>query len=121
RTPRSDPLPSPGFFRDRPDESSSLPPARPCRVPHRGRQPSLRVIRRWRSRPSRAGPRMSARKLAPERRQPEPRQEEALTLAVRSPRLIIDRLRPCVDDGRFAAKAVVGQALVLEADVFADG
>ena len=64
---------------------------------------------------------MSARKLAPERRQPEPRQEEALTLAVRSPRLIIDRLRPCVDDGRFAAKAVVGQALVLEADVFADG
>jgi starch synthase (maltosyl-transferring) len=37
------------------------------------------------------------------------------------PRVAIERLTPLVDCGRFPAKAVVGEALRVEADVFCDG
>jgi starch synthase (maltosyl-transferring) len=36
-------------------------------------------------------------------------------------RAVIERVRPEVDGGRFAIKRVVGQSVVVEADVFADG
>jgi starch synthase (maltosyl-transferring) len=36
-------------------------------------------------------------------------------------RIIIERVTPDVDEGRFPAKRTVGEAVVVEADVFADG
>ena len=36
-------------------------------------------------------------------------------------RVVIESITPCVDGGRFAAKRIVGERLVVEADVFADG
>ncbi|HEX2055666.1 MAG TPA: maltotransferase domain-containing protein, partial [Nitrospiraceae bacterium] len=36
-------------------------------------------------------------------------------------RVVIERVRPEVDGGRFAVKRVVGQSVIVEADVFADG
>jgi len=36
-------------------------------------------------------------------------------------RVMIERVTPCVDEGRFMSKRVVGEAVVVEADVFADG
>jgi starch synthase (maltosyl-transferring) len=41
--------------------------------------------------------------------------------AIIAPRLMIERISPTVDGGRFPAKAVVGQAVVIEADIFLDG
>lgn len=41
--------------------------------------------------------------------------------AVAAPRVMIERVEPTVDFGRFPAKGVVGQAIVVEADVFLDG
>jgi starch synthase (maltosyl-transferring) len=37
------------------------------------------------------------------------------------PRIVIDNVAPTVDQGRFAAKRVVGDAIAIEADVFTDG
>jgi starch synthase (maltosyl-transferring) len=36
-------------------------------------------------------------------------------------RVVIENVRPCVDDGRFPIKRTVGDAVVVRADVFADG
>ena len=36
-------------------------------------------------------------------------------------RVVIEEVRPEIDDGRFSIKRVVGQSVVVEADVFADG
>lgn len=41
--------------------------------------------------------------------------------AAQSPRLAIEKITPSVDDGRFAVKRVVGESVVVEADVFGDG
>lgn len=38
-----------------------------------------------------------------------------------APRLMIERISPSVDGGRFPAKAVVGQPVIVEADIFLDG
>ena len=37
------------------------------------------------------------------------------------PRIVIDNVTPTVDQGRFAAKRVVGDTIAIEADVFTDG
>ena len=37
------------------------------------------------------------------------------------PRIVIDNVSPAVDQGRFAAKRVVGDTIAIEADVFTDG
>jgi starch synthase (maltosyl-transferring) len=37
------------------------------------------------------------------------------------PRIVIDNVAPSVDEGRFAAKRVVGDTIAIEADVFTDG
>ncbi|MGE0880881.1 MAG: alpha-1,4-glucan--maltose-1-phosphate maltosyltransferase [Acidimicrobiia bacterium] len=37
------------------------------------------------------------------------------------PRVVIEAVSPTVDGGRFAAKSTIGEPLVVEADVFADG
>jgi starch synthase (maltosyl-transferring) len=47
--------------------------------------------------------------------------DAALAAATSAPRFVIDRIQPCVDDGRFPVKAVVGQAVEVSADVFGDG
>jgi len=36
-------------------------------------------------------------------------------------RVVIEHVRPEVDGGRFPVKRVVGQSVIVEADVFADG
>jgi starch synthase (maltosyl-transferring) len=38
-----------------------------------------------------------------------------------APRIVIDNVSPSVDGGQFAAKRVIGESLIVEADVFADG
>ena len=50
-----------------------------------------------------------------------PRPQEVLERALKAPRVIIDRLQPCVDDGRFPAKGTLHQPILFEADVFSDG
>lgn len=47
--------------------------------------------------------------------------EQRLARSIRAPRVVIDRLQPSVDEGRFPAKATIGQPLLFEADVYADG
>ncbi|MHB0763897.1 alpha-1,4-glucan--maltose-1-phosphate maltosyltransferase [Stutzerimonas sp. NM35] len=46
-----------------------------------------------------------------------PRLEQALRL----PRIAIDAIQPVLDEGRFAAKAIIGQPVVVSCRVFADG
>jgi starch synthase (maltosyl-transferring) len=41
--------------------------------------------------------------------------------AVKSPRVIVENVSPVVDGGRFAAKGIVGELAVIEADIYADG
>jgi len=41
--------------------------------------------------------------------------------AVRSPRVVVGSVSPTVDDGAFAAKAIVGEQVTVEADIFPDG
>ena len=38
-----------------------------------------------------------------------------------APRIVIDRVIPSVDEGRFAAKRIIGEPIIVEADVFTDG
>ncbi len=45
----------------------------------------------------------------------------AADTALRPPRVIIERVRPAIDHGRFPIKRVVGDLVTVEADVFADG
>jgi starch synthase (maltosyl-transferring) len=44
-----------------------------------------------------------------------------VSLAANSPRVIIGGISPSVDDGAFPARAIVGDRVTVEADVFADG
>ncbi len=50
-----------------------------------------------------------------------PQPENALKKAVVAPRVVIESVTPSIDDGAFAAKRVVGDSVVVEADVFSDG
>lgn len=45
----------------------------------------------------------------------------ALTRAVHAPRIAIEAVSPALDDGRFAAKATVGEPVRVAATIFADG
>ncbi len=47
--------------------------------------------------------------------------EAQLHAALAAPRIAIERVSPLVDFGRYPAKATVGQALTIEADIFMDG
>jgi starch synthase (maltosyl-transferring) len=42
-------------------------------------------------------------------------------LSLPPPRVVIERVSPAVDDGRFPVRRIVGDTVVVEADVFADG
>ncbi|MBW9054589.1 alpha-1,4-glucan--maltose-1-phosphate maltosyltransferase [Rhizobium mesosinicum] len=44
-----------------------------------------------------------------------------LDQATSSPRIAIEKVAPAVDDGRFPIKRIVGETVVVEADIFADG
>jgi starch synthase (maltosyl-transferring) len=44
-----------------------------------------------------------------------------LEAALHAARIVIERCAPCVDQGRFPAKGIVGQPIDIEADVYADG
>lgn len=45
----------------------------------------------------------------------------AVAAAIVAPRIVIERISPSVDRGRFAAKAIVGQAVRISADIYMDG
>jgi starch synthase (maltosyl-transferring) len=47
--------------------------------------------------------------------------ELPLLQATQSPRIAIEKVTPQVDSGRFPVKRIVGEAVVAEADIFADG
>ncbi|UGB39634.1 alpha-1,4-glucan--maltose-1-phosphate maltosyltransferase [Frateuria soli] len=47
--------------------------------------------------------------------------KQALAAATQAPRIAIEAVTPCVDEGRFAVKRVVGDVVTVEADVFMDG
>lgn len=47
--------------------------------------------------------------------------EPSLKRAVTQPRIIIDKVSPCVDNGRYIAKGTVGQPLAIHANIFMDG
>jgi starch synthase (maltosyl-transferring) len=46
---------------------------------------------------------------------------QALAAAMASPRVVIERIAPTVDDGRFATKRLSGESVDVEADIFSDG
>jgi starch synthase (maltosyl-transferring) len=46
---------------------------------------------------------------------------QAVLAAAGAPQLVVDQISPCVDGGRYAAKAVVGQPLAISANIFMDG
>src|ERR1039457_4113561 len=48
-------------------------------------------------------------------------EQAALKSAIEAPRIRIERIAPCVDGGQFPAKGIVGQTIVVEADIFMDG
>ena len=50
-----------------------------------------------------------------------PLNEGSAEAATQSPRIAIEAIAPAVDDGRFAVKRAVGQAVTVTADVFTDG
>ena len=52
---------------------------------------------------------------------PQPPVENALKKAIAAPRVTIESITPNVDEGRFPAKRVVGDMVIVEADVFSDG
>ena len=50
-----------------------------------------------------------------------PRKESTVKRAVTQPRIVIDKVSPCVDQGRYAAKKTVDQAIPINATIFMDG
>jgi starch synthase (maltosyl-transferring) len=65
------------------------------------------------------------RVLSVERTQPvvdrSRRNGRALGEAVKAPRVVIEQVEPRVDGGPFAARRIVGQTVIVEADAFTDG
>jgi starch synthase (maltosyl-transferring) len=57
---------------------------------------------------------------APESREREPK-EQAFLPADGARRVVIESITPQIDGGRFAAKRIVGDGVIVEADVFTDG
>jgi starch synthase (maltosyl-transferring) len=47
--------------------------------------------------------------------------DQRLAAALRAPRIAIERVSPQVDGGRYPVRAIAGQALAIEADIFMDG
>src|SRR5690554_6634680 len=47
--------------------------------------------------------------------------DSRLEQALKSPRIAIESTQPVLDDGRFAAKAIVGQPITVSTRIFADG
>ena len=47
--------------------------------------------------------------------------EAAVTDAIEQARIVIDKVSPCVDNGRYPARKVVGQVVTISATIFMDG
>jgi starch synthase (maltosyl-transferring) len=45
----------------------------------------------------------------------------SVTAAIEAPRIRIEHVRPCVDQGQLPARGIAGQAITVEADIFMDG
>jgi starch synthase (maltosyl-transferring) len=48
-------------------------------------------------------------------------ERQTLRAAMEAPRIIVDRIAPAVDGGRFALKRLIGETVGVEADIFSDG
>jgi starch synthase (maltosyl-transferring) len=46
---------------------------------------------------------------------------QTVTTAMEAHRIIVDRIAPAVDGGRFAVKRLIGETVAVEADIFSDG
>jgi starch synthase (maltosyl-transferring) len=66
---------------------------------------------------------MSSSQIQPraEQRRVAPVAQAGTLAAILAPRIAIEGITPSVDQGRYPARAVVGQALDIEADIFMDG
>ncbi len=84
-----------------------MPPPRCRRIAISGASSHLEKIRLIDVRPS-----------APRKTQRGATERSALTKLPRS--LVIDNVAPTVDQGRFAAKRVIGDTIAIEADAFTD-
>jgi len=98
-------LPSP------PADVVTLAPAE-VRLLHATR-PDAVVLKPDEGAPKTGGTKKAARPSASDRK--------AALDAIQVPRIAIENVTPNVDDGRFAAKRVVGEPVAIEADVFIDG
>src|SRR6266536_2626468 len=66
--------------------------------------------------------RMSYRGVAPRPpAPPAPPGDQTMKVKEGRRRVVIERVRPEIDCGRFPAKRTVGERVIVEADVFADG
>jgi starch synthase (maltosyl-transferring) len=61
-----------------------------------------------------------ATRSAPIRQVPAPDKSGA-TAAANAARIVITNITPCVEQGRFPARRIVGERVVVEADIFTDG
>ncbi|MBS0223156.1 MAG: alpha-1,4-glucan--maltose-1-phosphate maltosyltransferase [Proteobacteria bacterium] len=50
-----------------------------------------------------------------------PKRKEALRNATQAPRIVVENVTPRVEGGPFAAKRIVGETVIVEADIFMDG
>jgi starch synthase (maltosyl-transferring) len=50
-----------------------------------------------------------------------PKRAEALRAATKAPRIVIENVTPRVEGGPFAAKRIVGETVIVEADIYMDG
>jgi starch synthase (maltosyl-transferring) len=48
-------------------------------------------------------------------------ERQTLRAAMEAPRIIVDRIAPAVEGGRFALKRLIGETIDVEADIFSDG
>jgi starch synthase (maltosyl-transferring) len=48
-------------------------------------------------------------------------ERQTLRVAMEAPRIIVDRIAPTVDGGRFALKRLIGETVSVEVDIFSDG
>jgi starch synthase (maltosyl-transferring) len=65
--------------------------------------------------------RLAVTRIEPVRTPASDESRLSVTAAVRSPRLVIEKVEPAVDDGAFPIKRTLGQAIPVQADVYMDG
>ncbi len=58
---------------------------------------------------------------SPPIREPRPEDGAGVMAATAAPRIVITNIAPCVAEGRFPARRIAGERVIVEADIFTDG